>query len=80
MAEGARLESVFTRKGNVGSNPTLSAITLVGQHLRHGDTYTDTKSEVTHVASQGQHSRPSMLVSGALTRFWSGRPSALAGP
>ena len=26
MAEGARLESVFTRKGNVGSNPTLSAI------------------------------------------------------
>ncbi len=25
MAEGARLESVFTRKGNVGSNPTLSA-------------------------------------------------------
>jgi hypothetical protein len=29
VAEGARLESVFTRKGNVGSNPTLSAITLV---------------------------------------------------
>ena len=28
MAEGARLESVFTRKGNVGSNPTLSAITF----------------------------------------------------
>jgi hypothetical protein len=27
VAEGARLESVFTRKGNVGSNPTLSAIT-----------------------------------------------------
>ena len=27
MAEGARLESVFTRKGNVGSNPTLSATT-----------------------------------------------------
>ena len=26
MAEGARLESVFTRKGNVGSNPTLSAM------------------------------------------------------
>jgi hypothetical protein len=26
VAEGARLESVFTRKGNVGSNPTLSAI------------------------------------------------------
>jgi hypothetical protein len=45
VAEGARLESVFTRKGNVGSNPTLSAITLVGQHLRHGDTYTDTKPQ-----------------------------------
>ena len=28
MAEGARLESVFTRKGNVGSNPTLSASLL----------------------------------------------------
>jgi hypothetical protein len=29
VAEGARLESVFTRKGNVGSNPTLSASPLV---------------------------------------------------
>ena len=28
VAEGARLESVFTRKGNVGSNPTLSASPL----------------------------------------------------
>src|ERR1700757_1280123 len=27
VAEGARLESVFTLTGNVGSNPTLSAIT-----------------------------------------------------
>jgi hypothetical protein len=35
VAEGARLESVFTRKGNVGSNPTLSAITLlILLHLR----------------------------------------------
>ncbi len=25
MAEGARLESVLSRKGHVGSNPTLSA-------------------------------------------------------
>ena len=25
MVEGARLESVFTRKGNGGSNPSLSA-------------------------------------------------------
>ena len=30
MAEGARLESVFTRKGNVGSNPTLSAMRSFG--------------------------------------------------
>ncbi len=34
MAEGARLESVFTRKGNVGSNPTLSAILLKINKLR----------------------------------------------
>jgi hypothetical protein len=26
VAEGARLESVFTLTGNVGSNPTLSAM------------------------------------------------------
>ena len=36
MAEGARLESVFTRKGNVGSNPTLSARPLNPQHLGVG--------------------------------------------
>jgi hypothetical protein len=42
VAEGARLESVFTRKGNVGSNPTLSASTLVIWYLQAGDTYTDT--------------------------------------
>ncbi len=28
VAEGARLESVFTRKGNQGSNPCLSAMFL----------------------------------------------------
>jgi hypothetical protein len=33
VAEGARLESVFTRKGNVGSNPTLSAKLLKINHL-----------------------------------------------
>ena len=33
MAEGARLESVFTRKGNVGSNPTLSASLLKTNNL-----------------------------------------------
>ena len=41
MAEGARLESVFTRKGNVGSNPTLSAIILlILLYLRDGLTST----------------------------------------
>ena len=34
MAEGARLESVFTRKGNVGSNPTLSAMLFKIKMLR----------------------------------------------
>jgi hypothetical protein len=33
VAEGARLESVFTRKGNVGSNPTLSATFQKGCEL-----------------------------------------------
>jgi hypothetical protein len=31
VAEGARLESVFRVKPNVGSNPTLSAILLSGK-------------------------------------------------
>jgi hypothetical protein len=34
VAEGARLESVFTRKGNVGSNPTLSAMLFQINMLR----------------------------------------------
>ncbi len=34
MAEGARLESVFRGNSNVGSNPTLSAITFVSIGLR----------------------------------------------
>ena len=33
MAEGARLEGVFTRKGNVGSNPTLSASSFAFNEL-----------------------------------------------
>jgi hypothetical protein len=33
VAEGARLESVFRGNSNVGSNPTLSAITFVILHL-----------------------------------------------
>ena len=42
VAEGARLESVFTRKGNVGSNPTLSAsFLLMPIDLGDGLTSTD---------------------------------------
>jgi hypothetical protein len=33
VAEGARLESVFRVKPNVGSNPTLSAIYKKDPHL-----------------------------------------------
>ena len=33
MVEGARLESVYTVKGIVGSNPTLSAINLTFQRI-----------------------------------------------
>ena len=29
MVEGARLESVYTRKGIAGSNPALSALVLI---------------------------------------------------
>jgi hypothetical protein len=54
VAEGARLESVFTRKGNVGSNPTLSAITFVIWRLQAGDTYTDTG-----LIGKGHHESPS---------------------
>ena len=45
MAEGARLESVYTFTGIGGSNPSLSAITFVIYHLRRGDTSTDTTSQ-----------------------------------
>ena len=41
MAEGARLESVYTFTGIGGSNPSLSAITFVISHLRRGDTTTE---------------------------------------
>jgi hypothetical protein len=43
VAEGARLESVFTRKGNVGSNPTLSASSFVLLYLTCCDTVGDTE-------------------------------------
>ena len=41
MAEGARLESVYTFTGIGGSNPSLSAITLVIWYLQAADTYTE---------------------------------------
>ena len=37
MAEGARLESVYTLTGIVGSNPTLSAIPLYFSNLQLGE-------------------------------------------
>ena len=36
MVEGARLEGVFTRKGNVGSNPTRSASFFSQMHIAFG--------------------------------------------
>ena len=47
MAEGARLESVYTGNRIGGSNPSLSAITFVIWSLRPGDTYTDTNQGIT---------------------------------
>jgi hypothetical protein len=44
VAEGARLESVFRGNSNVGSNPTLSAITFIIWHLGGGDIYSDIKT------------------------------------
>jgi hypothetical protein len=41
VAEGARLESVYTGNRIGGSNPSLSAITSVILHLPRGDTQTD---------------------------------------
>ena len=48
MAEGARLESVFTRKGNGGSNPSLSASFLFGLCLPsslHSSAFTNPKND-----------------------------------
>jgi hypothetical protein len=41
VAEGARLESVYTFTGIGGSNPSLSAIILVICHLHTGDLSSD---------------------------------------
>jgi hypothetical protein len=47
VVDGSGLENRHTRKGIGGSNPSLSASTLVIYHLQAGDTYTDsTISEV----------------------------------
>src|SRR5207237_5092003 len=54
VAEGARLESVYTGNRIGGSNPSLSAITFVIWSLRPGDTYTDT--------NQGDHRMPNHQV------------------
>ena len=43
MAEGARLESVYTFTGIGGSNPSLSASSFIILHLAYGDTYTDSE-------------------------------------
>ena len=37
VAEGARLESVFTRNRNVGSNPTLSAMIFLSTYDKNGN-------------------------------------------
>ena len=41
MAEGARLESVFTRKGNEGSNPSLSANLIILRRHTSLDPFSD---------------------------------------
>ena len=41
MVDGSGLENRRTRKGTGGSNPSLSARTLVIWHLQAGDTYTE---------------------------------------
>jgi hypothetical protein len=41
VAEGARLESVYTFTGIGGSNPSLSAICFVILHLQAADTSTE---------------------------------------
>ena len=50
MVEGARLESVYTRKGIAGSNPALSALNK-DQFIRQGEEYF-TFDFLRHFASQ----------------------------
>ena len=56
MAEGARLESVYTLTGIVGSNPTLSAIPFIINNLECCDTIRDTKN--TEVCQLESHRQP----------------------
>ena len=50
VAEGARLESVFTRKGNVGSNPTLSASLFAFNELSAIHTVVHTVKPIPHIS------------------------------
>ena len=54
MAEGARLESVFTRKGNVGSNPTLSAITFRAVRFRTLPSLRNKRDRLGHPSAVGK--------------------------
>jgi hypothetical protein len=49
VVDGSGLENRRTRKGTGGSNPSLSANTLVILYLQAGDTYTDS------TISEGRH-------------------------
>ena len=59
MAEGARLESVFTRKGNVGSNPTLSASTF---GLKGLDPISSTVSSIEELQDRRSRRIPPVLL------------------
>ena len=61
MAEGARLESVFTRNRDVGSNPTLSARKQLTVHSR--------QLSVSQPAYQGIVRSSSMTISRAQNRL-----------
>ena len=54
MVEGASLENWSTGNCTGGSNPSLSAITLVIYHLQAGDTYTDTRIRKGHHESRSE--------------------------
>jgi hypothetical protein len=53
VVEGASLENWSTGNCTGGSNPSLSASTLVIWHLQAGDTYTDSKGYTFSVPQKG---------------------------